>query len=112
LNIRISGLQIALGAAFQERVHMRLSEVVSKYFAHAIDAGVAVSRDGDRFKANICVHANTRTMVNAGGEALDIYRAFDEALSRIAKQLRRHKRWLSEHALGNHPAEPPAFRQQ
>jgi ribosomal subunit interface protein len=107
LNIRISGLQIDLGAALQEHVRTRLSEVVGKYFKHAIDAWVVFKRDGDRFRAEISVHANARTSVNAGADSLDIYRAFDEGLSRIGKRLRRHKRWLTEHASGDRTAASP-----
>lgn len=107
MNIRISGQQIDLGAALQDHARKRLSEVAGKYFARAVDAWVVFKRDGDRFKADIAVHANTRTPVNAGADSLDIYRAFDEALLRIAKRLRRHKRWLNDHSSGEKPAVTP-----
>jgi ribosomal subunit interface protein len=106
-NIRISGQQIDLGAALQDHARKRLPEVAGKYFARAVDAWDVFKRDGDRFKADIAVHANTRTAVNAGADSLDIYRAFDEALLRIAKRLRRHKRWLNDHSSGEKPAVTP-----
>ncbi len=97
MNIRISGQQIDLGSALQDHVRQRLEEVVGKYFDTSIEAFVTFKREGESFKADLLVHANSRTKVNASAEAGDVQRAFDDALIRMAKRLRRHKRWLADH---------------
>jgi ribosomal subunit interface protein len=94
MNIRISGQQIDLGAALQDHVRERLAEVAGKYFDRPIEATVTFKRVAGEFKSEVLVHANSRTTVNASAESGDIYRAFDDALIRVAKRLRRHKRWL------------------
>ena len=94
MNIRISGQQIDLGAALQDHVRERLAEVAGKYFDRPIEATVTFKRVAGELKSEVLVHANSRTTVNASAESGDIYRAFDDALIRVAKRLRRHKRWL------------------
>lgn len=96
-NIRISGQQIDLGAALQDHARARLDEIVSKYFERSIEASVMFKREGDDFRVDIVAHANARTNVGASAQSADIHRAFDEALVRIAKRLRRRKRRLVEH---------------
>jgi len=100
MSIRVSGQQIDLGVALQEYAQDRLEEVVRKYVGRFVDASVAFKRDGDGFRTDVAVRANARTNVNASADSADIYRSFDDALSRIAKRLRRHKRWLVEHRSG------------
>jgi len=107
MKFRISGQQIDLGSALQDHVRERLEEVVGKYFDRSIDSSVTFRREAGEFKAEILVHANSRTTVHASAESGDIYRAFDDALIRVAKRLRRHKRWLNEHHRGGE-TQPPA----
>lgn len=107
MNIRISGQQIDLGPSLQEYAQSRLDEVVRKYMGRFVEASVAFKREGDGFRTDIVVHANGRTSVNASADSADIYRSFDDALSRVAKRLRRHKRWLVEHRSGG-PTEAAA----
>lgn len=107
MNIRISGQQIDLGPSLQEYAQSRLDEVVRKYMGRFVEASVAFKREGDGFRTDIVVHANGRTSVNASADSADIYRSFDDALSRVAKRLRRHKRWLVEHRSGG-PTEASA----
>ena len=100
MNIRVSGQQINLGSALQDHAQGRLEEIAHKYVGRPVDASVAFKREGDGFRTDIVVRANARTSVNASADSADIYRSFDDALSRIAKRLRRHKRWLVEHRSG------------
>jgi ribosomal subunit interface protein len=95
MEISVSGKHIDVGDAFRIYAEDQLTDSVTKYFDQAIDAHVTVSREGSLMHVDISVHPGPRGMVVQGrGEADEAYPAFDAALERIAKQLRRYKRRL------------------
>ena len=57
-------------------------------------------REGTGVQARIVVDASARARFNASAASDDAYRAFDQVLDRVAKRLRRHKRWLADHRAG------------
>lgn len=98
MDISVIGKNLDVGDSLRAHATDNLLEVVEKYFNHAIDATVVFSRDGSELKADISVHPGPRGLVvqstSSGGDA---YGAFDGALERVSKQLRRYKRRLSNH---------------
>lgn len=87
-----------VGDSLRTHASNNLIEVVEKYFTHAIDATIIFSREGNDFKADISVHPGPRGLVVQSTTAgADAYGAFDGALERVSKQLRRYKRRLSNH---------------
>jgi len=95
MEISVSGKHVDVGDALRTYAEEQLVESVTKYFDQAIDAHVTVSREGSMMHVDISVHPGPRGMVVQGrGEAGEAYPAFDAALERIAKQLRRYKRRL------------------
>jgi ribosomal subunit interface protein len=98
MDISVIGKNLDVGDSLRAHATDNLLEVVEKYFNHAIDATVVFSRDGGELKADISVHPGPRGLVvqssSSGGDA---YGAFDGALERVSKQLRRYKRRLSNH---------------
>jgi ribosomal subunit interface protein len=97
MDVAINGKQVDIGAALREHVSEHLTTVVGKYFDTAIDSTVTVSRDGSHgFHVDISVHPVRGMLVKGSASANEAYAAFDTALERIAKQLRRYKRRLKE----------------
>ncbi len=95
MEISISGKHVDVGDAFREHAEDHLNDSVKKYFDQAIDANVTLSREGVRMHVDITVHPGPRGIIIQGrGEADEAYPAFDLALARISKQLRRYKRRL------------------
>ncbi len=95
MEISISGKHVDVGDALREYAEDQLTDSVTKYFDQAIDANVTLSREGARMHVDITVHPGPRGIIIQGrGEASEAYPAFDIALQRIAKQLRRYKRRL------------------
>ncbi len=95
MEISVSGKHVDVGDAFRTYAEEQLTDSVTKYFDQAIDAHVTVSREGSSMHVVISVHPGPRGLVVQGrGEAAEAYPAFDAALERIAKQLRRYKRRL------------------
>lgn len=97
MTVRVSGKQIEIGEALPEQVHRRLEAAVAKYFDGGIDANVVFSHEGSFYRADCSVHLDSGVTLKAQGDAEDAYRAFDVALDRLEKQVRRYMRRLKNH---------------
>ncbi len=97
MDLAIKGKGLDVGEALRAHIEAELNGIVAKYFARALDATVAVSREAHRFRADITVHPLKSVVIQGHAAADDAYAAFDSALERIAKQLRRYKRRLNDH---------------
>ena len=112
MDIAVTGRNIDVGDALTSHVHDHLDGAVSKYFGQALDAQVSFSHEGPMLRADISVHPGPRGLVVQGtGSSEDPYAAFDSALERIAKQLRRYKRRLNDHHRGRDTGEVLAAQQ-
>lgn len=98
MQVTVTGKQIDAGDALRSHVSERLTDLVSKYFDHALDATVVFAREAKRrqVRADISVHVRRGMLMQGHAESEDPYAAFDTALDRIAKQLRRYKRRLQD----------------
>lgn len=99
MQVSITGKQLDIGDALRSHVEDRLSDAVAKYFDHAIESAVVLSREGKGklVRADISVHVGRGITVQGHGETEDAYGAFDVATDHIAKRLRRYKRRLRDH---------------
>jgi len=97
MDIAVNGKNIDVGDALRDHVQSELTATVTKYFSRAHDAHVVFSREAHQFRADISVHPVRGMLVQGRSAAADAYAAFDGALERIAKQLRRYKRRLINH---------------
>lgn len=101
MQITVTGKSLDVGETLRQHVENSLSQSVSKYFSRAHDAAVVLSRDGPHLiRADVTVHPKRAMVVTGAAAAADAYAAFDGALERIAKQLRRYKRRLDGHNRG------------
>lgn len=99
MQLNISGRHVDLGDAFRTHAETRLQDNIHKYVDRVTHVEVVVSKEASQFRVDI--HGNTGThsglVVKSAGHANDVYGAFDEAATRIEKQLRRYKRRLKDH---------------
>jgi ribosomal subunit interface protein len=114
MQVSVTGKQIDVGDALRGRVDERLTELVSKYFDSPIDGTVVFSREGKgkQLRADISVHVGRGILMQGQGEADEAHAAFDTALERIAKQLRRYKRRLRDHHRKPGAEVPATFQAQ
>lgn len=97
MNVSIIGRHLDVGDALRSHVEEHLDGAVTKYFSQALEATVTFSKAAHRqFRADITVRPGRGMVVQGTGEAGEPYAAFDGALGRIAKQLRRYKRRLRD----------------
>jgi ribosomal subunit interface protein len=97
MDISVKGKNISVGDALRGYVSEQLRASVTKYFARAHDGVVIVSREAHLFRVDISVHPVAGFLVQGHGAAEDPHAAFDAALERVAKQIRRYKRRISNH---------------
>lgn len=112
MQIQVHGHQIDVGDALRSHVIERLTERIEKYFDRTVRGQVTFSRDGRDFRAECVVHLSSGMKLAASGRKDEIYAAFEQAVERIEKQLRRYKRRLKDHHERNNvsPLESvPAF---
>ncbi|MBM3565141.1 MAG: ribosome-associated translation inhibitor RaiA [Alphaproteobacteria bacterium] len=101
MEILIHGKNMDVGDALRGHTESTLRNHVVKYFSRAIDAHATFSRAAHGFRSDISVHPRRGMLVQGSAEAGDAYAAFDNALNRIDKQLRRYKRRLNDRHKGN-----------
>lgn len=104
MDVQITGKGIDLGAALQEHVEERISSSVHKYFERSAEAHVTFAREGTSIKCEATTHLASGVFLAVQGEAQDAYGAFDTALEKLEKRVRRYKRRLkNHHANGKSP---------
>jgi ribosomal subunit interface protein len=96
-RITVSGHQVDVGDGLRDHATTQLAGIASKYFGGAEDIAITFSRPGKGgFGCTIRVHAGRDLHFDGQAENGDAYAAFNQALERVAKQLRRRKRALRE----------------
>ncbi len=97
MQVQIAGKKIEVGAALQERISFGLESRVSKYFNRTGEAFVTVSKPGWAFYCDCSIHLPSGVTLQAHGEGDDGYQAFEMALDKIEKRVRRYKNRLRDH---------------
>ncbi|MCH9753800.1 MAG: ribosome-associated translation inhibitor RaiA [Alphaproteobacteria bacterium] len=91
MQITVTGHQVEVGEALQKNSKAKLEKLVTKFFAHAIDAHIIFEKHKVFFQTEIKVHERTQSYAVAKAEDLDIHKSFDKALEKIESQLRKYK---------------------
>jgi len=97
MRTQITGKQIDIGEALQTHVKTELGAIVEKYAGRPTDAQVTFSKAAHEHLCETTVHLSTGLTATATGKAVEIYPAFDAAIAKLDKQLRRYKRRLKNH---------------
>jgi len=100
MQVLVSGQHMAIGASLQEYVKDRVTGSVNKYFDHASGATVHFHKQNYQFSCDIIIHDDTgrHTIIKSNTSADDVYFAFDSALNKVEKQLRKYKSRLKDHS--------------
>lgn len=99
MDIVIAGHRLDSGDAFQTYARAELTRLKDKYFARAVSAHATLSPGprGAAFACELVMHVSAGVILKASGRAARANQAFDAALERIDKQLRRYVRRLHDH---------------
>ncbi len=96
----VSGKHMDVGAALQEHVRDRINLGVRKYLHDVTQAKIVFSKNAYLYHADIIIHDSHMGIVKAESESEDVYAAFDTAIIKIEKQLRKHKGKIRKHVKG------------
>lgn len=97
MKVRVSGKQIDIGTALPDHVRQRVQGALSKHFEGGAEANIVFSHEGFGFRADCTAHLDSGVVLKAQGDAVDAHHAFDMALDKLEKQIRRYKRKLRNH---------------
>ena len=100
MQVSVSGQHLSIGLSLQEYVKERMGGSIKKYFDHAPSATVHFNRQNHDFSCDIVVNDGTgrHIVIKSNASSDDVYFAFDAALSKIEKQLRKYKSKLKDHS--------------
>ena len=98
LQVHVSGKHVDVGEALRSRVTDEISTSISKYFERGGDADVVVAREGHAFRVDCSVTLASGQQLNSHGLGPDAHAAFDDALAKIDKRIRRYKSRLKDHS--------------
>jgi ribosomal subunit interface protein len=98
-----------VGEALRTRIENELASGVGKYFNRATDAVVTVAKNGGGagIAVDCTVHLSSGISLQAEGQGGDAHSAFDNALDKLEKRVRRYKRRLRNHH-ADHKSPLPA----
>lgn len=99
MQIQVSGKGIEVGDALRTHIQDRVDEHVSKYIDRVNSIQAVVSKDAHLFRVDLTGNVGTHAgfVIRSRGVSTEVYAAFDDALEKVAKQLRRYKRKITNH---------------
>lgn len=96
MAIRVSGKNISIGAALQDRIKSRVDEVMAKYFDAGYSGHATIGKDGFGFRTDCVLHLASGLVLEADAFAADAYASADNAVAVMEKRLRRYKSRLRD----------------
>ncbi len=98
MQVQITGKHLDVGEALRARVADEISASIGKYFdRQGGSADVVVSREGHAFKVDCTVTLASGQQLTTHGLGGDAHLAFDAAIARMQKRIRRYKNRLKDH---------------
>ena len=97
MKIDISGQNLDTGESFRDYAETNLKKSIDKYFERAIAGSVILKKSLNNFSVRIIVTLTRRTKLESSGNSSDAHAAFDIALEKAEKRLRRYKRRLKDY---------------
>jgi ribosomal subunit interface protein len=95
-DITVQSSNIDLGSSLPEHARESILRVASKYFRRLNTASVHFNREGITYRCSVNMQMGALPMKSGEARDKDIYVAFNTALNKVAKQLRRTKREVRE----------------
>ena len=99
MQVQVTGKHVDVGEALRTRVTDELSNSIAKYFDRGGGADVVVSREGTAFRVDCVVSLASGQQLATQGLGGDAHVAFDAALEKMSKRIRRYKNRLKSHSV-------------
>jgi ribosomal subunit interface protein len=97
MQVQITGKHVDVGDALRARVADAISNRIEKYFDRGGGADVVVYREGNAFKVDCAVQLANGQQLTTHGLGGDAHMAFDSALEKMERRVRRYSKRLKDH---------------
>lgn len=98
MDVRVAGHQVDTGESLREHAQRRVADITEKYFSRAVGANVTFGRGPNNdFTCDIVAPVVQGVVLKASYSARTAEMAFNGAVDRIEKQLRRYTNRLKDH---------------
>ena len=97
MHVEVNGLHLDVGESLRTHVSDSLEDIKEKYFDHISNATVFFSKERHLFKVDIHMNVGRGILLKSSAEGADAYPAFDGAVTRLGKRLRKYKSKLRDH---------------
>lgn len=98
MQVQVTGKHVDVGEALRSRVSDEISTSIGKYFdREGGGADVVVSREGHSFRVDCAVTLASGQQLTTQGLGSDAHMAFDAAIAKLVKRIRRYKNRLKDH---------------
>ncbi len=105
MSLRVSGKNLDIGESLQQHARERVGAALAKYFDREATGHVTLQPDGSGLRADMVLHLPAGITLQAEGHGHEPYATVNQAVERLEKRLRRHKRRIKDrHAA--HKARP------
>src|SRR4051812_691034 len=96
MDVRVSGHQVDVGESLRGHAEQRMQAANKKYDARAISSTVTFGKGphDHRFDCEIVLYAPNGVVLKGGSRGVEAQPAFEDALGKIEKQMRRYMRRL------------------
>lgn len=107
MRIQVAGRHMSVGEALQTRITEDLTARLDKYAARPTDAQVTIGKTPvGQYEVDCALHLASGISLQAQGGGPDAHIAFDDALGKIEKRVRRYRKRLKNHHNGHSEALP------
>ena len=97
MQVQVTGKHVDVGEALRARVSDEISTSIEKYFDRGGGADVVVTKEGNAFKVDCAVTLASGQQLTTHGVGGDAHMAFDVALEKMEKRVRRYSKRLKDH---------------
>ena len=110
MDVRVSGHQVDVGEALRAHASARVQALSDKYDARAVSSNVTFGKGphDHRFDSEIIIYVPNGVVLKGSSRANEAQPAFEDALAKIEKQVRRYMRRLRDRN-GQAAAQEAAF---
>jgi ribosomal subunit interface protein len=95
-TIKVESSTVDLGDVLPEHVRKNVLQAAGKYFGRLNAATVYFKKEGITYHCTVNMQMGALRIMSGEAKNKDIYAAFNTAMERVAKQLRRAKRALRD----------------
>lgn len=96
MQLQISGVHMEVGESLESHVREKLESLKDKLHNQEIEASVQLHQNHHHHEAQVGLHS-AGVHLHASGDGEDFYLAMDDAVGKLARQLKKHRGRLNKH---------------